>query len=112
MDIQRTFCKLALVDLGSLSSCISKKFVKENNLDTHKLPFPITCYNANSFTNKDGSVTEVIKMNMTIGNYQELIQLLVTNLGNHDLFLGYNWLQKHNLSINWKDSLISLQNCC
>jgi len=112
MDTQRTSCKLALVDLGSSSSCISKKFVKENNLDTHKLPFPITCYNANSFTNKDRSVTEVIKMNMTIGNHQELIQLLVTNLGNHDLFLGYNWLQKHNLSINWKDSLISLQNCC
>jgi len=54
---------------------------------------------------------EVIKMNMTIGNHQELIQLLVTNLGKHDLFLGYNWLQKHNLPINWKNSSISLQNC-
>jgi len=40
-----------------------------------------------------------------------LIQLSVTNLGNHDLFLGYDWLQKHNLTINWKDSLINLQNC-
>jgi len=29
---------------------------------------------------------------MTIGNYQELIQLSVTNLKNHDLFLGYDWL--------------------
>ena len=33
------------------------------------------------------------------------------NLRNHDLFLGYNWLQKHNLSIDWKDSSISLHNC-
>jgi len=49
-------------------------------------------------------------MNMIIGNYQELIQLLVTNLGNHDLFLGYNWLQKHNSFINWRNSSISLQN--
>jgi len=40
-----------------------------------------------------------------------LIQLSVTNLGNHDLFLGYDWLQKHNPTINWKDSSISLQNC-
>ena len=48
---------------------------------------------------------------MTIGDHQELIQLLVTNLGNHDLFLGYDWLQKHNPSINWRDSSISLQNC-
>ena len=50
-------------------------------------------------------------MNMTIGDHQELIQLSVTNLGSHDLFLGYNWLQKHNPTINWKDSLINLQNC-
>ena len=35
----------------------------------------------------------------------------MTNLGNHDLFLGYDWLQKHNPSINWKDSSISLQSC-
>ena len=48
---------------------------------------------------------------MTIGDHQELIQLLVTNLGNHNLFLGYDWLQKHNPSINQRDSLISLQNC-
>jgi len=48
---------------------------------------------------------------MTIGDHQELIQLSVTNLGNHDLFLGYDWLQKHNPSIDWKDSSISLQNC-
>jgi len=50
-------------------------------------------------------------MNMTIGDHQEQIQLSVTNLGNHDLFLGYDWLQKHNPTINWKDSLINLQNC-
>ena len=50
-------------------------------------------------------------MNMTIRDHQELIQLLVTNLGSHDLFLGYNWLQKHNPIINWKDSSINLQNC-
>ena len=49
---------------------------------------------------------------MTIGDHQELIQLSVMNLGNHDLFLEYDWLQKHNLFINWKDSSISLQNCC
>ena len=97
--------------MGSSSSCISRKFIKENLIDTRPLPFPITCYNADGLTNKDESVTEVVKINMTIGDHQELIQLSVTNLGNHNLFLGYDWLQKHNLTINWKDSLINLQNC-
>jgi len=109
-DTYRTFYKQALVNSGSSSLCISRKFVKENLIDTRPLPFPIICYNADGLTNKDRSVTEVVEMNMTIGDHQELIQLLVTNLGNHDLFLGYNWLQKHNLTINWKDSSINLQN--
>jgi len=60
----------------------------------------ITCYNADGTANKNDSVIEVVKMNMTIGNHQELIQLLVMNLSKHDLFLGYDWLQKHNWSIN------------
>jgi len=110
-DTYRTFYKQALVDSRNSSSCISRKFVKENLIDSHPLLFPITCYNADGLTNKGGSITEVVEMNMTIGDYQELIQLLVTNLGNHDLFLGYDWLQKHNPTINWKDSLINLQNC-
>jgi len=34
-----------------------------------QLPFPITCYNADGTTNKNGSVMEVVKMNMTIGGH-------------------------------------------
>ena len=109
-DTHKMFCKQALVDSGSSSSCISQKFVKKNHIDTYKLPFPIICYNANSSTNRDGNVTEIVEMNMTIGDHQELIQLSVTNLGNYDLFLGYDWLQKHNPTINWKNSSINLQN--
>jgi len=89
-DTHKMFCKQALVDSGSSSSCISQKFVKENHIDMCKLPFPIICYNANDFTNKDGSVMEIVEMNMTISDHQELIQLSVKNLGNHDLFLGYD----------------------
>ena len=109
-DTYRTFYKQALVNSGSSSSCISWRFIKENLINTHLLLFPITCYNADGSTNKDGSVTEIVEMNMTIGDHQELIQLLVTNLGSHDLFLGYDWLQKYNPTINWKDSSINLQN--
>ena len=100
IDTHRTFYKKALVDSGSSSSCISQKFIKENLINICQLPFPIICYNADGSTNKDGSVMKVIEMNMTISDYQELIQLSVTNLSKYDLFLGYNWLQKHNSTIN------------
>jgi len=69
IDTYRTFYKQTLVNSGSSSSCISQKFVKENNINTCKLLFPIICYNANSSTNRDRSIIEVVEMNMTIGNH-------------------------------------------
>jgi len=68
-DTYRTFYKQALVDSGSLISCISQKFVKENLINTCQLLFPITCYNANGSINRDRSVTEVVEINMTISNH-------------------------------------------
>jgi len=68
-DTHRTFCKQTLVNLGSLTSCISQKFVKENLINTCQLLFLITCYNANSSTNRDRSITEVIEINMTIDDH-------------------------------------------
>jgi len=94
INTYRTFCKQALIDSESSSSCISQKFVKENNIDTYELLFPIICYNANGSANKDGSITEVVEMNMTMDDHQELIQLSVTNLGNYNLFLGYRSLTR------------------
>src|SRR5437660_8206900 len=43
--------------------------------------------------------------------HRELIQFLVTETSNSNIVLGYNWLQHHNLNINWLNSTIKL-NCC
>ena len=80
------------MDLGCLSSYISQRFIQENNLNTQKLLFPITCYNTDNSTNRDKSVIETIEMYMMIGNHEELIQLSMTNIENYDIFLEYNWL--------------------
>jgi len=105
------FYKKALIDSGYSSSCISQKFIQENHLKTCKLSLPITCYNTDGSTNKNGSITETIEMYMAIGDHEELIQLSVTNIGNHNIFLGYDWLQKHNPLVNWRESSISLDKC-
>ena len=69
IDTYKIFCKQALVNSGSTSSCISQRFIKENNLNIIQLPFLITCSNTDRTTNKNGSITEVVKMNMTIGDH-------------------------------------------
>ena len=85
------FLKKTLVDLGCSSSYISQRFIQENNLNIQKLLFSITYYNTNNSTNRNRSITETIEMYMIIGDYEELIQLSVTNIENYDIFLRYNW---------------------
>ena len=111
INTTKSFTKVALIDLGCTSSCISRKFIQENGINIQKLPFPITCYNADGTINKSGSITDVVNMNMMIGNHIERIQFSVTNLGKRDVFLGYKWLQWHNPSIDWQSSKLYLDKC-
>ena len=46
-----------------------------------------------------------------IGDHMEQISFVVTNLGKADVFLGYEWLQYHNPSINWKTLQLVLDRC-
>jgi len=111
IDTTKSFTKVALIDLGCTSSCISRNFIQENGINTQKLPFPITCYNADGTINKSESITDVVDMNMMIGDHIERIQFSVTNLGKRDMFLGYEWLQQHNPSIDWQSSNLYLDKC-
>src|SRR5882762_10091179 len=35
----------------------------------------------------------------------------ITNLDDHDIFLGYDWLQHHNPEINWQTREINFSRC-
>ena len=39
---------------------------------------------------------------MRIRDHSEQIAMAMSNLSTHPIFLGYNWLRKHNPQINWK----------
>ena len=69
------------------------------------------CHNADGSLNKSGNIMDYIKMNMEIRDHMEQISFAVTNLGKTDVFLGYEWLQHHNPSINWKTSQLVLDRC-
>ena len=36
---------------------------------------------------------------------------MVTDLNRTDMFLGYDWLVKHNLEVNWKNGTIKFKKC-
>ncbi len=48
---------------------------------------------------------------MTIRGHVERIDLAVMNLGKKDIYLGHDWLKRHNPSVNWKTQSILFGRC-
>ena len=101
----------ALIDSGCEGSCIDVKYVKRLGLNTTKLPRAIPVYNADGTLNLDGSITDMISLELRIRDHVEHIDFGVTNLGKGEIFLGHDWLKIHNPSINWRDGTIEFNRC-
>ena len=52
---------------------------------------------------KNGEVTKVVPLEIEINRHKEQLEAVVTDLNRIDMFLGHNWLVKHNLEVNWKN---------
>ena len=97
-------CKiLALLDSGCTGTTMDQQFTKEKGLETHKLPRPIPVYNADGSINQAGSITEFAIVELMIDDHKEQIAMGLSQLSTHTIFLGYDWLQKHNLIVNWRE---------
>ena len=107
-----TFVTLkALVDSGSTGSCIDRTLVAEHGFPTSKVQVPIPVRNADGTPNKAGSITAFDEVRLVIGEHSELVKLAVTDLGGHGLFLGHDWLKKHNPTIDWSLDTIVFDRC-
>ena len=82
---------------------MDQQFAKEKGLETHKLPQPIPVYNADGSINQAGSITEFAIVELTINDHKEQIAMGLSQLSTHAIFLGYDWLQKHNPIVNWRE---------
>ena len=95
-------CKvLALLDSGCTGTTMDQQFAKEKGLETHKLPQPIPVYNVDGSINQAGSITEFAIVELMINDHKEQIAMGLSQLSTHAIFLGYDWLQKHNPIVNW-----------
>ena len=87
---------ITLLDSGCTRTIINKRFAKEKGLKTYKLPVPIPVYYADGSINSAGSIREFTIVKMRIGDHSKQIAMAMSNLSTHPIFLGYNWLRKHN----------------
>jgi Retroviral aspartyl protease len=102
---------IVLLDSGCTGSCIDREFVRKNNIQMKKVPLPIPVYNADGSLNEGGLITKFVEVRMVIQDHTERIQLVVSNLGKMELFIGHEWLKKHNPNIDWWASTLTFNRC-
>ena len=77
---------------------INEQLVKNKRIQTRPINFSFGVYNADRIKNRD--ITRVALLEVKINRYKEHIEAVVTNLNRTDMFLGHNWLVKHNPEVN------------
>ena len=60
---------------------------------------------------KNGEVTKIAPLEIEINGHKEILEVAVIDLDGTDMFLGHNWLVKHNLEVNWKNGTIKFTRC-
>jgi len=99
----------ALVNSGCTHTGIDKQLVKNRRIQTKKIDFSFEVFNADG--TKNGEVTKVMSLEIEINGYKETLEAAVTDLDGMDMFLGHDWLVKHNPEINWKNRTIKFTRC-
>jgi len=99
----------ALVDSGCTHTGIDKQLVKEKKIQMKAIDFSFEVFNADR--TKNGEVTRVAPLEVEINGYKETLEAAVTDLDGTDMFLGHDWLVKHNPEVNWKNGTIKFTRC-
>jgi len=99
----------ALVDSGCTHTGIDEQLVKEKKVQTKAIDFSFEVFNADG--TKNGEVTRVVPLEVEINRHKETLEAAVTDLDGMDMFLGHDWLVKHNPEVNWKNGTIKFTRC-
>jgi len=99
----------ALVDSRCTHIEIDKKLVKNKRIQTKLINFSFEVFNADG--TKNGEVTKMASLEIKINRHKETLKAVVMDLNGTDMFLGHDWLVKHNPEVNWKNSTIKFTRC-
>ena len=97
-----------MVDSGATTKFLQWHFVEQNHVSTRKLKQPIPLYNIDGTENRDGTITEVAVLDMMLGDHQEQVVFVVTDIGEEDVIIGLDWLRKHNPKVDWEHGSLCL----
>ena len=98
-----------LVDSRYTHMVINKQLVKDKRIQTKLINFSFEVFNTDR--TKNGEVTKVVSLEIKINGHKEQLEAAVTDLNGMDMFLGHDWLVKHNPEVNWKNGTIQFTRC-
>ena len=93
------------MDSGCTHTGIDEQLVKEKKIQTKAIDFSFEVFNA------DRTKTRVAPLEVEINRHKETLEAAVTDLDGTDMFLGHDWLVKHNPEVNWKNGTIKFTRC-
>ena len=99
----------ALVDSRCTHTGINKQLVKEERIKMEPMDRSFKVFNADGM--KNGEVTWFVSLKVEINRHKEQINIAVTDLNDTDMFLGYDWLVKHNPEIDWNSGTMWFTRC-
>ena len=88
----------ALVDSGYTYTRINKQLVKKERIKMKPIDRSFKVFNADGTKNRE--VTWFIPLEVEINRHREQIDVVVTDLNGTNMFLGYDWLVKHNPEVD------------
>jgi len=86
------------VDSRCIYTGINEQLVKDKKIQTRPINFSFKVFNTDGMKNRE--VTKVAPLEIKINRHKEQLEAAVTNLNGMNIFLGYDWLVKHNLEVN------------
>ena len=87
-----------LVDSGYIHMEIDEQLIKEKRIQTKPTNFLFEVFNADGTKNRE--ITKVASLEIEINGHKKQLKAAVMDLNKTDIFLGYDWLVKHNPEVN------------
>jgi hypothetical protein len=75
------------------------------------MPNPIPVYNVDGTCNSAGDITHCAEIVIDFQGHREKVVAEITDLGRHQMILGYTWLKHHNPDIDWETGQVRMTRC-
>jgi hypothetical protein len=85
---------------------IAKDLVKEKGIPTEPIATPFNIFNADGSKNRQATISEYMPMQLSMDGHTEQLEAVVADIKGTEIYIGHNWLVKHNPKINWKEGVI------